>query len=61
MRPILFSAVVAALATAAAPAMAGVHLHLPKGRHRHRAEEGSSAQPPVTTDVPEPIWTPKPR
>ena len=60
MRPILAVLVFCAL-TSAGAAQAGVRMHMPhKHRHPQRDDRTSSDAAPVS-DIPEPVWTSKPR
>ena len=59
MRRILVVLASCALASAGA-AQAGVRLHLPHKRHPPRDADRTSPDAAVS-DIPEPVWTPKPR
>lgn len=47
---------------AAGAAQAGVRMHLPHKRHPHAdGAKPTAADAPPVSDIPEPVWTSKPR
>ena len=41
-------------------AQAGVRMHVPHKRH-HPPEKDKATDAPPVSDIPEPVWTPRPR
>lgn len=60
VRPILVVFALCVLVSAGA-AQAGVRMHMPHKRHHPHGQGQDATDAAPVSDIPEPVWTPKPR